>query len=117
MIGAMHVCTGGMLMCCALLQVAAADISKQKKRKRKPRLPKNYDPSVPPDQERWLPLRERSYYRKSRRKGVTSALRGSQGMSSASATLMGQLDASKGTKTAVDSTGEQSSVLLGSVRL
>lgn len=27
------------------------------------KLPKNYDPKVTPDPERWLPMRERSYYR------------------------------------------------------
>lgn len=36
----------------------------KKKRKRKPRLPKNYDPNVPPDPERWLPRHERSAYKK-----------------------------------------------------
>ena len=35
-----------------------------RKRIRKSRLPKkDYDPAKPPDPERWLPLRERSYYR------------------------------------------------------
>ena len=67
----------------------------KKKKKRKPRLPKNYDPSVTPDPERWLPLRERSYYRKSRRKGGSAPIRGTQGTSAASANLMSQLDASK----------------------
>ncbi|TKA75340.1 hypothetical protein B0A55_05560 [Friedmanniomyces simplex] len=33
------------------------------KRPRKSRLPKDYDPSKPPDPERWLPLRDRSTYR------------------------------------------------------
>lgn len=32
------------------------------------RLPKKYDPSSKPDPERWLPLRERSYYRGKRGK-------------------------------------------------
>lgn len=68
----------------------------KRKKKKKPRLPKNYDPSVPPDPERWLPLRERSYYRRSRRKGgVIPSVRGTQGSSAASANLMSQLDASK----------------------
>ena len=68
----------------------------KKKKKRKPRLPKNFDPSVDPDSERWLPLRERSYYRKSRRKGgMAATARGTQGSSAASANLMSQLDASK----------------------
>lgn len=83
----------------AHVQVKAAEVVKtKKKKKRKPRLPKNYDPSVPPDPERWLPLRERSYYRKSRRKGgVATTARGTQGSSAASANLMSQLDASKST--------------------
>lgn len=32
------------------------------------KLPKNYDPKATPDPERWLPMRERSYYR-GRKKG------------------------------------------------
>ena len=32
------------------------------------KLPKNYDPKVTPDPVRWLPMRERSYYR-GRKKG------------------------------------------------
>ena len=65
------------------------------KKKRKPRLPKNFDPSVPIDKERWLPLRERSYFRRGKRKGFVGSGRGSQGVSTASAALMAQLDASK----------------------
>ncbi|ODH52980.1 hypothetical protein GX48_00848 [Paracoccidioides brasiliensis] len=45
---------------------AADDSSKQetkKKRVRKSRLPKDYDPNKKPDPERWLPLRDRSSYR------------------------------------------------------
>nr|XP_018915440.1 PREDICTED: signal recognition particle subunit SRP72 [Bemisia tabaci] len=43
-------------------------IEKKKKRKKKPgKLPKNYDPSVPPNPERWLPRHERSGYRKNKR--------------------------------------------------
>lgn len=34
------------------------------KRKRKVILPKNFDPKVPPDPERWLPKQERTAYRK-----------------------------------------------------
>ncbi|XP_071947675.1 signal recognition particle subunit SRP72-like [Antedon mediterranea] len=37
--------------------------SKKKKRKRKKKLPKNYDPQVEPDPERWLPKHERSQYK------------------------------------------------------
>ena len=68
---------------------------KKQKRKRKPKLPKNYNPSATPDPERWLPLRERSYFRKGRKKGALVTSRGSQGTSVASASLTAQLDASK----------------------
>ncbi|VDN15223.1 unnamed protein product [Dibothriocephalus latus] len=45
----------------------------QQKKKRKVRLPKNFDPNIPPDPERWLPRRERTGYRGKRRdKRVTS---------------------------------------------
>ena len=37
---------------------------RKNRRKRKTRLPKNYDPNVPPDPERWLPKQERSAYKK-----------------------------------------------------
>lgn len=50
-----------------------------KKRFRKSRLPKNYDPSKPPDPERWLPLRERSTYRPKGRKGKAKAAALTQG--------------------------------------
>lgn len=67
----------------------------KKKKKRKPKLPKNYDPSKPPDPERWLPLRERSYYRKAKKKGQSNVGRGTQGLSAASISLSAKLDASK----------------------
>lgn len=35
-----------------------------RKRKRKIILPKNFDPKVPPDPERWLPKQERTAFRK-----------------------------------------------------
>ncbi|KAL8932403.1 MAG: hypothetical protein Q9211_006333 [Gyalolechia sp. 1 TL-2023] len=40
-----------------------------KKRLRKSRLPKDYDPSKTPDPERWLPLKDRSSYRPKGKKG------------------------------------------------
>lgn len=40
-----------------------------KKRVRKSRLPKAYDPAKPPDPERWLPLRDRSSYKPKGKKG------------------------------------------------
>ena len=66
----------------------------RKKRKRKSKQPKNVDPDKKPDPERWLPLRERTYYRKGRKRGF-APLRGSQGTSYASALLVAQLDASR----------------------
>ena len=50
-----------------------------KKRVRKSRLPKDYDPSKPPDPERWLPLRDRSTYRPKGKKGRQKAAGLTQG--------------------------------------
>lgn len=50
-----------------------------KKRLRKSRLPKDYDPNKTPDPERWLPLRERSSYRPKGRKGRQKAAALTQG--------------------------------------
>ncbi|XP_025902271.1 signal recognition particle subunit SRP72, partial [Nothoprocta perdicaria] len=65
---------------------------KKKKKKKKGKLPKNYDPKVTPDPERWLPMRERSYYR-GRKKGKKKDQvgKGTQG----STTAGSELDASK----------------------
>ncbi|XP_017892588.1 signal recognition particle subunit SRP72 [Ceratina calcarata] len=53
---------------------------KRKKRKRKGKLPKNYDPNIPPDPERWLPRHERSGFRKKRdRRNRDTAMKGTQG--------------------------------------
>jgi signal recognition particle subunit SRP72 len=41
-----------------------APVKAVKKRKRKPILPKSYDPNATPDPERWLPKRDRSSYQK-----------------------------------------------------
>ena len=51
---------------------AAPDSASSKpKRVRKSRLPKDYDPTTKPDPERWLPMKDRSYYRppKGKKKG------------------------------------------------
>lgn len=49
---------------------AAVDgLSSRKKRVRKSRLPKDYDPNKKPDPERWLPLRDRSTYKPKKKKG------------------------------------------------
>ncbi|KAL9001573.1 MAG: hypothetical protein Q9169_000148 [Polycauliona sp. 2 TL-2023] len=50
-----------------------------KKRVRKSRLPKDYDPSKTPDPERWLPLKERSSYRPKGKKGRQRAAGLTQG--------------------------------------
>uniref|UniRef100_K7F522 Signal recognition particle subunit SRP72 n=1 Tax=Pelodiscus sinensis TaxID=13735 RepID=K7F522_PELSI len=66
---------------------------KKKKKKKKGKLPKNYDPKVTPDPERWLPMRERSYYR-GRKKGKKKDQigKGTQGATTAGTS---ELDASK----------------------
>ena len=59
----------------------AADASKPaKKRVRKSRLPKDYDPNKKVDPERWLPIRDRSYYKpKGKKKGRNLGHGGAQG--------------------------------------
>ncbi|MBN3317729.1 SRP72 protein, partial [Atractosteus spatula] len=66
---------------------------KKKKKKKKGKMPKNYDPKVAPDPERWLPMRERSYYR-GRKKGKKKEQvgKGTQGATSGG---LAELDASK----------------------
>lgn len=59
-------------------------IQKKKKRRKKGKLPKNYDPSVDPDPERWLPRRERSTYKKKKDKRGTAIGKGTQGAVSGS---------------------------------
>ncbi|CAH2293507.1 signal recognition particle subunit SRP72 [Pelobates cultripes] len=66
---------------------------KKKKKKKKGKLPKNYDPKVTPDAERWLPMRERSYYRgKKKGKKKDQIGKGTQG---ATAAATAEFDASK----------------------
>lgn len=50
-------------------RAAMGGLSSKKKRVRKSRLPKNYDPNKKPDPERWLPLRDRSTYKPKKKKG------------------------------------------------
>lgn len=78
----------------------------QRKKKRKPRLPQNYNPNVSVDKERWLPLRERSYFRRGKKKGFIGSGRGSQGASIASASLMAALDANKPKTSTMETTGK-----------
>uniref|UniRef100_A0A0K8TLY5 Signal recognition particle subunit SRP72 n=1 Tax=Tabanus bromius TaxID=304241 RepID=A0A0K8TLY5_TABBR len=73
----------------------SAEAQKQKRkrnRKRKGKLPKNYNPDVPPDPERWLPKYERTGYRRKRDRRTKEVIKGSQGVSSAAAD---QFDMSK----------------------
>ncbi|KZC12385.1 PREDICTED: signal recognition particle subunit SRP72 [Dufourea novaeangliae] len=61
---------------------------KRKKRKRKGKLPKNYDPNVPPHPERWLPRHERSGFRKKRdRRNRDVAMKGTQGAAAGASDL------------------------------
>lgn len=61
----------------------AEEISKAarptKIRKKKPRLPKDYDPSKKVDPERWLPMRDRSYYKPKGKKDKRRAAAATQG--------------------------------------
>ncbi|NWU42920.1 SRP72 protein, partial [Hylia prasina] len=66
---------------------------KKKKKKKKGKLPKNYDPKVAPDPERWLPMRERSYYR-GRKKGKKKDQVG-KGTQGSTTTGSSELDASR----------------------
>lgn len=50
-------------------RAAEGDSKPAKKRVRKSRLPKDFDPNKPVDAERWLPVRDRSSYRPKGKKG------------------------------------------------
>lgn len=58
---------------------AVAQASSADKPKKKTRLGKNYDPNVKPDPERWLPMRDRSYYKPKGRKNKKRAADSTQG--------------------------------------
>lgn len=61
---------------------------KHKKRKRKGKLPKNCDPNVTPDPERWLPRHERSGFRKKRdRRNRDVTMKGTQGAATGASDL------------------------------
>uniref|UniRef100_A0A3P8RSD1 Signal recognition particle subunit SRP72 n=1 Tax=Amphiprion percula TaxID=161767 RepID=A0A3P8RSD1_AMPPE len=77
----------------SLPKAQGQDEIKKKKKKKKGKLPKNYDPKATPDPERWLPMRERSYYRgKKKGKKKEQIGKGTQG---ATAGASAELDASK----------------------
>ena len=54
------------------------DLPKKAKKIRKSKIPKNYDPKNPPklDPERWLPLKERSYWKPKKKRGRGGAAQG-----------------------------------------
>lgn len=56
---------------------------KKKKSKKKKKLPKNYNPNVEPDPERWLPKKERTGYRRNKRdrRNKNEKFTGAQGTS------------------------------------
>ncbi|EZA47743.1 hypothetical protein DMN91_012368 [Ooceraea biroi] len=60
---------------------------KHKKRKRRGKLPKNYDPNVAPDPERWLPRHERSGFRKKRDRRNRDTMKGTQGAATGASDL------------------------------
>lgn len=62
------------------------EVEKKRKKKRKIILPKNFNPDIPPNPERWLPRHERTGYRKKkdRRNKETGIGKGTQGASNIS---------------------------------
>ena len=58
---------------------------RKSKRKRKGKLPKNYNAEVAPDPERWLPKYERTGFRRKRDRRAKDVIKGSQGMASGAA--------------------------------
>jgi signal recognition particle subunit SRP72 len=48
--------------------VAKVEAPKRARKKRPGKLPKNYNPNIPPDAERWLPVYERMEYKRKHRK-------------------------------------------------
>ncbi|KAL4231087.1 Signal recognition particle core component [Mactra antiquata] len=82
---------------------SGALLQKKKKKKRKTKLPKNYNPDVTPDPERWLPKKERSYYRGKRKDKKKDIGKGSQG------TTFGNVDYLDASKSPVASGGGDTS--------
>lgn len=60
-------------------------LRKKRQRKRKGKLPINYNLDVQPDPERWLPKYERAGFRRKRDRRTKDIIKGSQGMSTAAA--------------------------------
>lgn len=75
-----------------------AALKRKRKRKARPRrLPKQYNPNIPPDPERWLPKRERSSYKAKmkRRHRDRDVSRGTQGSATGAASASTGTSASK----------------------
>ncbi|KAL6041869.1 Signal recognition particle core component [Balamuthia mandrillaris] len=81
---------------------------KKKKKKKKIRYPKNYDPSVQPDPERWLPKHERSYYKRRGKKNQIG--RGPQGAAPTPADASSGTSSSPTTKKTETTTGSSKTV-------
>uniref|UniRef100_A0A8C2ZEI8 Signal recognition particle subunit SRP72 n=1 Tax=Cyclopterus lumpus TaxID=8103 RepID=A0A8C2ZEI8_CYCLU len=74
-------------------QTQPGEIKKKKKKKKKGKRPKNCDLNATPDLERWLPMKERTYYRgKKKGKKKDQIGKGTQGATAGGAA---ELDASK----------------------
>ncbi|XP_022250049.1 signal recognition particle subunit SRP72-like [Limulus polyphemus] len=91
--GAKYVKKGGKTEVSPSAQSNDTVIKKRHKKKKKGKLPKNYDPNVDPDPERWLPRRERSTYKKRKdRRGAGGGIgKGTQGAVGGA----GEIDVSK----------------------
>ncbi|KAK4312032.1 hypothetical protein Pmani_016498 [Petrolisthes manimaculis] len=63
----------------------AEETKAKKKKKRKPKLPKDYNPEVTPDPERWLPRWQRKGFKKRKDRRVKEVMKGTQGISSEAA--------------------------------
>ena len=74
---------GGAAQVKAKAEEAKVDAVTRKKRKRKPKYPKGFDPSNPnnplPDPERWLAKKDRSTYKKSKKSKKDAKMKGPQG--------------------------------------
>ena len=80
----------------------------KKIKKKKPRFPQNYDESKKPDPERWLPIRDRSYYKPKGKKGKAKVAAATQGGPVAEASLEltgGRIDVLKGGNKIVGGSG------------
>ncbi|KAL5017564.1 hypothetical protein ScPMuIL_007153 [Solemya velum] len=71
---------------------------KKKKKKKKGKVPQNCDPGVTPDPERWIPRKERSYYRGKRKDRKKDIGKGTQGATGPA----GDMDASRVYNAATD---------------